>query len=145
MLREIREAGYDPRAATAFTPIANQTATALTLQNDWDGDGAIAGVNAVTPPWGGAQGERVVYSLSGSTLRRQETGIDGAALPVAEGVQSLAFQYLDAAGAVTSVAADIRTVVVSITTRPVDQPASGAAGHIQVTMTDRVRLRNRGT
>lgn len=140
MIQEIRGAGYDPMRA-GFPAITAQTATGLTLQNDWNGNGVIE--PGITVTVGGiVRGEQVTYSLSGTDLRRQESGVDGLPLVVAAGVEQLAFQYRDAADAITAVAANIRSVVMTVGTRPEQQTAS-ALGMAQVVMVDRVRLRNR--
>ncbi len=140
MIQEIRGAGYDPMRA-GFSAITAQTATGLTLQNDWNGNGVIE--PGITVTVGGiVRGEQVAYSLSGTDLRRQESGVDGGPLVLAAGVEQLAFQYRDAADAITAVAANIRSVVMTVGTRPEQQTAS-ALGMAQVVMVDRVRLRNR--
>jgi hypothetical protein len=94
----------------------------------------------VDPITGQNRGEKIVYTYNNGTgqLLRQETGIDGAALPVAAGVTSLVFTYLDQSNAVTAVAANIRTVTITITTQQ-------SSGQPFVTMVHRVRLRNRPT
>jgi prepilin-type N-terminal cleavage/methylation domain-containing protein len=152
VIEEIREAGYLPQGpqcptapATpcppynyAFPAITAQTATALTVQNDWNADNAIQ-VAAVTDPISGAQrGEQVVYSFNLGQLRRQEIGIDGAPVVVAAGIIGLTYTYLDQNNAVTGTAANIRTVTITMTTQQ-------SAGQPQVTMVHRVRLRNRPT
>lgn len=128
MANEIRAAGYDP-TASGFSAIINQTQTGLTLQNDWNGDGVIGG-----------GGEVVVYLLRGTTLRRNA---GGGAQPIVEGVQSLRFTYLDAAGLPTADPAAIRTVEVSITTLPEKTGTYWSTGRVGVSMTTGVRLRNR--
>ena len=149
MIQEIRLAGDDP-TKVGFDAITNQTATGLTIQNDWNANGAIqnAGTVGVTLNDGVTvvqRGEQVIYSLNGTTLMRQETGVDNAAQAVADGIQTLTFTYFKADGVTpATVAADIRQVVVDIVARPVDQPSSSAAGAVYVKMTDKVRLRNRG-
>jgi prepilin-type N-terminal cleavage/methylation domain-containing protein len=152
LIEEIREAGYLPQGpqcpgapATpcppynyAFPAITAQTATALTVQNDWNADNAIQ-VAAVTDPVSGAQrGEQIVYSFASGQLQRQEIGIDGAPVVVAAGVIGLTYTYLDQNNAVTATAANIRTVTITMTTQQ-------SAGQPQVTMVHRVRLRNRPT
>jgi hypothetical protein len=84
------------------------------------------------------RGEQVVYSFAAGQLRRQEIGIDNAAVVVAAGIISLTYTYLDQDNAVTAVAANIRTVTITMTTQQ-------SAGQPQVTMVHRVRLRNRPT
>jgi prepilin-type N-terminal cleavage/methylation domain-containing protein len=152
VIEEFREAGYLPAGPTcptapttpcppydyAFPAITAQTATAMTVQNDWNADNVIQ-VTAVTDPISGAtRGERVVYSFASGQLRRQEIGVDGAAVPVAAGIIGLTYTYLDQNNAVTATAANIRTVTITLTTQQ-------SAGQPQVTMVHRVRLRNRPT
>lgn len=140
MVREIRGAGYDPTATGSvyhFDPVANQTATTITLLNDFNGNGALDAATGACD--GSAVVEQAGYRLVGSELRRStdppaytcETVILG-------GVSSLQLSYLDATGAATAVAANVRTVVVSMTVR-----SQGVGPGRQVTMTDQVRLRNR--
>ena len=152
VIEEFREAGYLPAGPTcptapttpcppynyAFPAVTAQTATALTIQNDWNADNVIQTV-AVTDPISGAQrGERVVYSFNAGQLRRQEIGIDAAPVVVAAGIIGLTYTFLDQNNAVTGTAANIRTVTVTLTTQQ-------SAGQPQVTMVHRVRLRNRPT
>ena len=152
VIEEFREAGYLPAGPTcptapttpcppynyAFPAVTAQTATALTIQNDWNADNVIQTV-AVTDPISGAQrGEQVVYSFAAGQLRRQEIGIDAAPVVVAAGIISLTYTFLDQNNAVTGTAANIRTVTVTLTTQQ-------SAGQPQVTMVHRVRLRNRPT
>ena len=149
MMQEIRLAGEDPTKVN-FDAITNQTAAGLTLQNDWNANGAIqnAGTVGVTLNDGVTvvqRGEQIIYSLNGTTLMRQETGVDNAAQAVADGIQSLTFTYFKADGVTPAVlAADVRQVVIDIVAQPVHQPSSSAAGAVKVKMTDKVRLRNRG-
>jgi type II secretory pathway pseudopilin PulG len=152
LIEEVREAGYLPAGPTcpgapatpcppynyAFPAISAQTATAMTVQNDWNADTVIQ-VAAVTDPITGAlRGEQVVYSFGAGQLQRQEMGIDGAPVVVAAGIISLAYTYLDQNNAITATAANIRTVTITLTTQQ-------SAGQPQVTMVHRVRLRNRPT
>lgn len=119
--RELRGAGLDPRGAR-FPALLNPTPTGFTVQNDVNGDGLIAG-----------NPERVTYSLTGRTLRRNA---GGGAQPMIDGVEALAFTYLDASGNLAKTTDEIRSVVVAITLRP-DSRVPG------VSMTTQVRLRNR--
>jgi hypothetical protein len=128
VIREIRSAGYNPKGV-AFTAVLNPTPTGMTLQSDADGNGVLG------------PGDVVTYLLVGSTLQR--TPNDGTGnQPVIEGVQALNFTYLDGAGIATAIPANIRSVVVSITTQPEIVPDSWQGGKVAVTMTDRVRFRN---
>ena len=171
MTQEIREAGYNPTSVPVCTPapggncidpIINATATGFTIQNDRDGTGTInpAVVFVDAFAWGNVnRGERITYSIVGTTLQRQESGVDLAALTVLINVSQLNagglqpyFQYLDAAGNVlpTPIANPsanqslIRTVVVNLQVgnQQGATPASWRDGSIRVAMSDRIRLRN---
>lgn len=168
MGKEIREGGYHPRApdtsptcppgagglypnggATnkpcwSFYPIIAQTATAVTLQYDWNGDGIIttaAKVNdPVTCPAGTAvcRGERVTYSLVNSQLMRQEIVVDAAPQPVADGISALTFTYLKDDNTVALTQEDIRSVRIVIqATKSTETPPT------TITMMDQIRMRAR--
>jgi type II secretory pathway component PulJ len=122
LARELRGAGVDPTGA-GFPPLVNLRPTGFTIQSDLNGDGVIRGNR-----------ETVTYSLTGSTLRRNA---GGGAQPLINGVESLAFTYLDGNGRPTKEPREIRTVVIALATRP----AGGGPGG--VSMTTQVRLRNR--
>jgi prepilin-type N-terminal cleavage/methylation domain-containing protein len=78
LIEEVREAGYLPAGPTcpgapatpcppynyAFSAISAQTATALTIQNDWNADGAIQAAAVTDPITGSLRGEQVVYSFA---------------------------------------------------------------------------------
>lgn len=160
MVREIREAGYDPvppdtAPATCASPpcytfsaiAAGQTATSLMLQYNWNGSGTPTSGSHIDAglvndplrcPAGTAacRGEQVTYSFGGGNLTRQESGVDATPQVVASGLTGLTFAYLDQNGNVTAVSANIRTVTISAT-------AQWAARSGWVTMVDRIRLRNR--
>jgi type IV pilus assembly protein PilW len=143
MTREIRGAGFCPTCigTPPFTAIAAQTATGFTLQNDWDGDGAINTVGTVTDANGISRSEQIIYAFAGGSLTRQETGMPLETL--AAGINSLTFTYQDSTGATTATAASIRALVLTLTTQPQNQPAATQQGRVFVTMTDSVRVRNR--
>lgn len=153
MTTEIRGAGNDPQGITsgnappcppAWTKITNASATGFTIQNDWSGDGCISAAITVTVN-GTLHGEQVTYSLNGSTLRRQESAIDAAPQVVIDGVDLLTLTYYDVTNLVianpAASAALIRTIGITLRTRPTDQPAA-TQGRVWVTMDDRVRIRN---
>jgi len=167
MTQDIREAGYDPQGLAAFPAITNQTLNppSFTIQNDWDGNGAInAGISVgMTYSWGNVQrGEQITYSIAAGTgnLSRLESGPAGGGAqvlmqnvaPAGRGTDCAGvaivtppiFQYCDANGIVTGVAANIRTIVVNIQVGVQGQtPGAWQTGAIQVAMSDRIRLRNR--
>lgn len=164
--KDLREAGYHPRPpdtspATcppgpgslypsgggtdspcwSFYPIVSQSATALTLQFDWNGDGVINTSSKVNDPYQCAtgtacRGEQVTYSLSGTTLNRQEVGVDASPQAVATGITSLTFTYLADDNTVTSSREAMRSVQIQVTAKPNSDGASA-------TMTDQIRLRVR--
>ena len=145
MIREIRGAGYCPNCSGTppLTAIASQSTTGFTIQNDWDGSATISTSGTVTDYAGTTRGEQVIYAVSGGALTRQEIGLDGSPVTLASGISSMTFTYQDDTGAVTATAADIRTIVVTLTAQPQFQPAATQQGRILVTMADSVRLRNR--
>ncbi len=128
MAQEIRTAGFDPTGAD-FPAIVNPAPTSFTIQKDLNGDGVID-----------AAGETVTYLLRGTTLRRNA---GGGAQPVIEGVHALAFTFLDADGAATTVPERIRTVLIDLATRPGAAPGAAVLGNFAVRMRTQVRLRNR--
>ena len=169
MVKEIREAGYEPQAGVTdpaqcpssqyplytasvpcykFVPITGQSATALTLQYNWDGstcgtpcspiNTSAMVTDPVTCPVTACRGEQITYSLSGGNLTRQESVVDGVGSPpiIASGITALTFTYLDENNNVTAAPDLIRTVQISVT-------AQTATRGALVTMVDRVRLRNR--
>lgn len=140
MIQEVRGTGYDPTAvgtAYHFDPVANATATSITLQNDFNGNGvldaAVGGCNA------SAVTELVGYRLVGTELRRStDPPTYACEASIVAGVTSLQFSYLDADGNPTTVGANVRTVLISLTVQ-----SQTPGWNRQVAMTDRVRLRNR--
>jgi prepilin-type N-terminal cleavage/methylation domain-containing protein len=133
------------------------------------GPGQPVQVNYKT--WNGAafvdtpmpRGEQVTYSVVGGTLCRQESAIDlvaeapcPAGVPLVTSIQQAVeggvaqsfFEYLDGNGTIIANPAanpeGIRTVVVRVRVGVQNQPpAIWQAGAVQVTMSDRIRLRNR--
>lgn len=167
--QEIREAGYDA-TGVGFAAVTSQTNTQFTITNDWNGNGAIQNDItvcmtyswAVCPNPGGPnnRGEQIDYSIVGGTLQRREWGVEAALQPLVTNVVQAAvgvdctgalvnnpvfFQFCDAASNPTGVSANIRTVVVNLQVGVQQNPAPAVwqAGAIQVTMSDRIRLRNR--
>lgn len=179
MTQDIREAGYNPQALVCTPPagpgcaIIAPTATSFTIQNDWNGNGAIiAGIPvcmayswAACPNPGGPnnRGEQITYAVVGGSLSRQESAVDAAPQILMTAVQPVVssgnrctgaadpppiFQYCDANGAlIADPGANpelIRIVVVNMLVGVQNQPpAVWMAGAVSVTMTDRIRLRNR--
>jgi len=168
MAKEIREAGYEPLPGETdpaacpnatnyplytagvpcykFVPITSPSATALTLQYNFDGStcavpcSPINTVALVTDPMScptaACRGEQITYSLSGGNLTRQEVVVDAAPVVIASGITALTYTYRDENSTVTALPELIRTVEISVT-------AQTATNGAFVTMVDRIRLRNR--
>jgi hypothetical protein len=157
MVKEIREAGYYPQTPTPVTTGScstvicysynfdaigtGATASSLTLQYDWNGDGVSAASGMANDPSTCAtgtacRGERVTYSYSSGTLTRQEVGVDTSPQTIASGLSAFSFTYLAADGTTTTTPSAIRTVAVTVS-------AQTANKGTYVTMSDRIRLRNR--
>jgi prepilin-type N-terminal cleavage/methylation domain-containing protein len=168
MTKEIREAGYEPLPGETdpaacpnatnyplytagvpcykFVPVTGPSATALTLQYNWDGSTcavpcspistAALVIDPMTCPTTACRGEQVTYSLSGGNLTRQESVVDAGPVIIASGITALTLTYRDEDSNVTAAPELVRIVDVSVTV----QTASKGA---YVTMVDRVRLRNR--
>jgi len=143
MVREIRGAGYNPKGALCL-PVTNcpivgapgkggLDSTALMIQNDTDNDGVFEAT------------EHIAYTLNGTDLQRQDFAPGGDATPqtIVGGIQALKFTYLDENGNLTGKPKDVRSVQISLTTQPENQPATWQTGRVSVTMSDQIRLRNR--
>jgi hypothetical protein len=123
---ELRQAGSGVAGAT-FAALSVAEPARLVLHRDLDEDGVVA-----------AQRETITWLVSGGVLRRNA---GAGAQPVIEGVRDLRFAYLDAAGLPTTVAADVRTVRIELTTGA--RLPSVLGGTAVTRVTTRVRLRNR--
>lgn len=158
MAREIRDAGVCATcgggAMTPFPAITNVTATAFTIQNDWNGNwtcppgAALATCNGIEPGVVvSGRGEQVTYSVVGTVLQRQESAVDNAPQTLADNVAQAGatplFQYLDRNDVATANPTDVRTIIVSLVARPAFEPSTSAAGRAEVVMTTRIRIRNR--
>ena len=142
MVREIRGAGYNPTGAACppskncpiggATDLDNLTFTALMIQNDTNNNGTFEPT------------ERVLYTLNGTDLQRRDfADVDPTPQTIVGGIQALTFTYLDENGAPTGKPKDVRSVQISLTTQPENQPATWQTGRVSVTMSDQIRLRNR--
>lgn len=120
MAREIREA----------QALTNQTATQLTIQTDWNGNGVIGEALAATVD-GVLRGEQVTYRLNGAALERQEPGVDATFRTVMGGVEQLTLTYPSA-----------KTVSITIRTRTEETVAAGGMADTKSQVTTTVRLRN---
>lgn len=150
LAQDVRSAGYDPKntalqpAITALTP----PQVGFVIWNDWNANEVID-TTVTTSVNGANRGETITYDyIAGNHLRRQESVIDSSPVTIADTVTSATFQYLDAddnpvsSPNLAANAANIRTVVVTVTTTP-DTQASLTSGKVSVTSTIRARVRNR--
>jgi len=143
MIREIRMAGYDP-TGTANAAITDADVGSIIFTQDLDGDGSLMdGSN-----WD--INERIRYNLytsDGIQKIGRRTGLDTAITqPVAEHVQSLTFQYRDASGTITTVAANVRRIQVALTVRTSkpDPDYAPNSGYRTYTLTSIITPRNLG-
>lgn len=121
MVKELREAGYDPRLA-GIAPILVAEPARVTFQRDLDGDGVMA-----------ATRERVTFVLRpGETVLRRDAG--AGAQPIIEGVRRLVLTYFDGAGRATADAGAIASIRIYLET--------GLGGPV-IVMQTQVSLRNR--
>ena len=119
LAREIRNAGS---GGVGFDAISVAERERIVLHADRDDDGRTA-----------ARGETITWRLAGTVLRRDA---GGGAQPIVGGVRSLVLEYLDAARRPTTIPAEVRTVVITLTTE-------GAGGVGAITLTTQTRLRTR--
>lgn len=149
MTREIRMAGYNPKPYLNPTGlvvgIVSAASDAITFTLDIT-DNAGTG-----PPDGdtGDSNEYITYSLYISDgiqkLGRKSTATANNQ-PVAEHVQSLAFQYRNANGATTATTADVRQIQVTLTVKTAnpDPDYTSNGGYRTYTLTSVITPRNLG-
>jgi type II secretory pathway component PulJ len=126
LAHEIRQAGSGAPGAT-FAALSVAEPARLVLHRDLDVDGVVA-----------VQRETITWLVSTRVLRRNA---GGGAQPIIEGVRSLQFAYFDGAGLPTTVAADVRTVRIDLTTEA--RVPSVLGGSAMTRVSTQVRLRNR--
>ena len=122
MVKELREAGYDPTGAGIAAVVAAEPAR-VTFQRDLNGNGLVD-----------ATRERVTFLVRpGETTLRRDAG--AGAQPIIDGVRRLALTYFDRLGAPTTDPAEVASVAIHLDV--------GLAGP-GATMATQVSLRNRG-
>ncbi len=132
MTRELHMAGYSPVLGVSVTGVTYDPVR-LRIRADLNGNGTTADVN-----------EDITYSFDAP--QRQLIRSSNGAQSVFKNIQSFSVSYLNAAGAATTVSANIRTVLVSITGRT-DRPDPTYpvnSGYRMVTLQSRVTPRNIG-
>lgn len=148
MIQEIRTAGHDPMSTSfaAVTALAPPN-VGFVIDNDWNATSAIE-TNLAVNVNGTNRGERITYTVVGTILNRQESFLDAGPVEVTNAINAVTLQYLDANDTAVATphiaanAATIRTVVITITTRP-DTQSYVSTGSVAVTITNRTRIRNR--
>jgi type IV pilus assembly protein PilW len=144
MTREIRMAGYDP-TGSASAGMVTASSNSLTFTLDTTDDGGTGSPDGDT----GDSNEYVTYSLyttDGIQKLGRKSTASATNQPVAEHVQSLAFEYWDAAGAATTTPANVRRVKVTIvvrTSKP-DPKYTTNGGYRTYTLSSVITPRNLG-
>ncbi len=144
MTREMRMAGYDPTgSASAGILSASSSSIIFTLD--------ITDAAGTGPPDGdtGDSNEYITYSLytaDGIQKLGRKSTASATNQPVAEYVQSLAFEYFDGTGATTATPANIRRIKVTIvvrTSKP-DPKYTTNGGYRTYTLSSVITPRNLG-
>jgi type IV pilus assembly protein PilW len=118
MVRELREAGYDPTVAGLAAVVVAEP-TRIAFQRDLNGNGVVD-----------ATRERVTYLLrAGERILRRDAG--GGAQPVIEDVRGFRLTYLDRAGLPTTDAAAVTAVRIRL---EVGGEGAGVLMETQVTL-----------
>lgn len=101
MVRELREAGYDPTGA-GIAAVLTAEPERVTFQRDLNGNGVVDPTH-----------ERVTFLLRpGESVLRRDAG--GGAQPIIEGVRRLALTYYDRVGAATADPARVAAIRIQI-------------------------------
>lgn len=100
MIREIRMAGYDP-TGTANAGIVTANTTSITITEDLDGDGSVAGDENITYVLADSDGD------GDNDLERNNNLI-------AENIDALDFLYLDETNNPTAVPSEIKAVQITM-------------------------------
>ena len=137
MTSAIRMAGYDPKGTTG-AGITGMLAGRVQFTQDitdaagtaTDGDGIMGDAGEMIDlgfsPAEDTTGNGIPDSSTNGvpdaiSLRQQSTnvtaGTSGGYQPIAENIQAIEFRYLDSTGAVTTVAANVRSIQISILAR----------------------------
>jgi type IV pilus assembly protein PilW len=122
MVREIRMAGYDPKG-TAGAGITTASVGQFGFTSDFNGDGDTADYGEIIDygfsDVAGDDADRDGVPDNGGVLAlaRRIGGATGTYQPIAENIERIEFRYLDFEGKATTVAADVRTVQISLLAR----------------------------
>lgn len=105
--RELKMAGYKPNGG-GFNGVTYST-TQLRVQADLNSDGAISTSSTAN--------EQITYAFDNANEQITRAVGSGSAQILAEHISAFTFNYLDSAGAATTVSANIRQVTISITAK----------------------------
>jgi type IV pilus assembly protein PilW len=105
--RELKMAGYKPSGG-GFNGITYST-TQLMVQADLDSNGTISTSSTAN--------EQITYAYDTANQRITRAVGTGGAQVLAEHITAFTFNYLDSAGAATTVSANIRQVSITITAK----------------------------
>ena len=131
--RELRTAGTNPTGA-AFVPVTYHAAR-LEIRADLNGNG--------TTDTNNDPNEHLIYAYDSAHKRLTRDAGSGAE-PLVDNLQAFTFQYLDSAGAATTVSSAIRQLQITITARTAasDPTYTANHGYRTFTMTSVIALRN---
>lgn len=105
--RELKMAGYKPNGG-GFDGVTYST-TQLRVQADLNSDGAISTSSTAN--------EQITYAFDNANEQITRAVGSGSAQILAEHISAFTFNYLDSAGAATTVSANIRQVSITITAK----------------------------
>ena len=105
--RELKMAGYKPNGG-GFNGVTYST-TQLMVQADLNSDGAISTSSTTN--------EQITYAYDSANQRITRAVGTGGVQVLAEHITAFTFNYLDSAGAATTVSANIRQVSITITAK----------------------------
>ena len=125
--RELKMAGYKPNGG-GFNGVTYST-TQLRVQADLNSDGAISTSSTAN--------EQITYAFDNANQQITRAVGSGSAQILAEHITAFTFNYLDSAGAATTVSANIRQVTISITAKTAkpDPNFTSNGGYRTYTMT----------
>lgn len=105
--RELKMAGYKPNGG-GFNGVTYST-TQLMVQADLNSDGAISTSSTAN--------EQITYAFDNANEQITRAVGSGSAQILAEHISAFTFNYLDSAGAATTVSVNIRQVSITITAK----------------------------
>jgi type IV pilus assembly protein PilW len=150
MAREIGMAGYDPCSMNSDSDLSNNfsgvtvNSTQLQIKADLNGNDPLS--NNCQSPYKGidlTSQENIIYAFN-ATNKQITRNIGAGAQSFVENVESFTFAYLDSSGNVTTTAANIRQIRITITGRTAkpDPTYFANGGYRTYTLTSVIAPRN---